>query len=94
MMATLEQRGSEPKVRHFRYDATSLRGKRMRLMDDLPTSDAGRPQEALMGVTDVICPDDTPNVMHNLHVDPVGQPDTVAVVDFDQLALYDPQGPA
>ncbi len=41
-MATPDQRGSEPKVHHFRYDATGLRGKRMRLMDDLPTSDSGR----------------------------------------------------
>jgi hypothetical protein len=76
-------------VRHFRYDATGLRGKRMRLMDDLPTSDAGRPQEALIGVTDVICLDDTPDVMHDLRVHPVGQPDVVARVEFRQLALYD-----
>ena len=54
-----EQPGSEPKVHPFRYDATGLRGKRMRLMDDLPTSDSGRPQEALIGLTDVICLDDT-----------------------------------
>jgi len=86
-----EQPGSEPKVHPFRYDATGLRGKRMRLMDDLPTSDSGRPQEALIGLTDVICLDDTPSVLHNLCVHPVGQPDTVALVGFDQLALYDEQ---
>jgi hypothetical protein len=91
----LEQPSSEPKVHHFRYDATGLRGKRMRLTDDLPSSDAGRPQEALIGLTDVICLDDTPSVLHNLRVHPVGQPDTVALVGFDQLALYgDPQLPA
>ena len=88
-MATPEQSGSEPKVHHFQYDATGLRGKRMRLMDDLPTSDAGWPQEALTGVTDIICRDDTPNVMHDLRVHPVGQPETVARVEFRQLALYD-----
>jgi hypothetical protein len=80
---------SQPKVHHFRYDATGLRGKRMRLIDDLPTNDAGDPQEALIGHTDVICLDDTPNVMHSLRVHPVGQPDTVALVGFTQLALYD-----
>lgn len=40
---------SETKIRHFRYDATGLRDKRMRLMDDLPTSDAGWPQHELIG---------------------------------------------
>jgi hypothetical protein len=77
--------------RQFRHDATGLRGKRMRLMDDLPTSDSDRPQEALIGLTDIICLDDTPSVLHNLRVDPVGQPDTAALVAFDQLALYDDQ---
>jgi hypothetical protein len=91
MMTMPEQPGSEPKVHPFRYDATGLRGKRMRLMDDLPTSDSGRPQEALIGLTDVICLDDTPSVLHNLRVHPVGQPDTVALMGFDQLALYDEQ---
>jgi hypothetical protein len=76
-------------VRHFRYDAIDLRGKRMRLMDELPTSDAGHIQESLRGVTDVICLDDTPNVMHDLRVHPVGRPDVVAPVEFRQLAIYD-----
>ena len=35
-MAMSQQRD----VRHFRYDAIGLRGRRMRLTDDLPTSDA------------------------------------------------------
>jgi hypothetical protein len=60
-------------------------------MDDLPTSDAGHPQEAPIGLTDVICLDDTPSVLHNLRVHPVDQPDTVALVGFDQLAIYDDQ---
>jgi hypothetical protein len=79
----------EPKVHHFRYDATGLRGQRMRLTDDPPTNDAGDPQQALIGLTDVICLDDTPNVMHSLRVHPIDQPDTVALVGFTQLALYD-----
>lgn len=75
--------------RRFRYDATGLRGKQMRLLDDLPTSDAGHPQEALIGVTDVVCLDDTPSVMHDLRVLPVGRPDIVTRVEFRQVALYD-----
>jgi hypothetical protein len=78
-------------VRHFRYDATRLRGKRMRLMDDLPTSDAGHIQESLRGVTDVICLEDTPNLMHDLRVHPVDRPDVVARVEFRQLAIYNDQ---
>jgi hypothetical protein len=84
-----DQSRTEPKVHHFRYDATGLRGQRMRLMDDMPTSDAGHVQEALIGVTDVICVDDTPNVMHDLTVHPVGEPEIVGRVEFRQLALYD-----
>jgi hypothetical protein len=61
----------------------------MRLMHDLPTSDSGWPQEVFIELTDVICLDDTPSVPHNLRVHPVGQPDAVALVGFDQLALYD-----
>ena len=89
---TRAQQDSSPKPgsRQFRYDAIGLRGKRMRLIDDLPTSDSGRPQEALKGLRDVICLDDTPS-LHNLRVHPVGQPDTVSLVAFDQLALYDDQ---
>jgi hypothetical protein len=87
-MEMSQQRGHEPQLRHFRYDATGLRGKRMRLMDDLPTSDAGWPQETLIGVTDVICLDDTPNVLHDLCVHPIGRPDLVGRVEFRQLAVY------
>jgi hypothetical protein len=75
-------------IRHFHYDATGLRGRRMRLTNDDPTNDAGWTQEALLGVVDVICLDDTPNVMHDLLVHPVGRPDIVARVEFRQLALY------
>jgi hypothetical protein len=83
-----DQPDSLAEVHHFRYDAVGLRGRRMRRMDDDPTSDAGWTQEALLGVTDVICLDDTPSVMHDLLVHPVGQPGIVARVEFRQLALY------
>jgi hypothetical protein len=75
----------------FRYDATGLRGKRMRLLTDLPTNDAGDPQDDLIGHTDVIALDDTPSVFHSLRVHPVDDPDTIAIVAIDQLALYDQQ---
>lgn len=39
----------------------------------------------------MICLDDTPNVMHDLSVHPVGRPEIVARVEFRQLALYDDQ---
>jgi hypothetical protein len=90
-MRKSQQHGPEAKFYRFRYDATGLRGKRMRLIDDLPSSDAGWPQDTLIGVTDVICLDDTPNVMHDLHVHPVGRPNVVARVEFRQLAIYDDQ---
>lgn len=75
-------------VETFRFDATGLHGRRMRLVDDLPTSDAGQVQEILIGVRDVICVDDTPDVMHNLRVHPVDRPNAVALVEFRQLRLY------
>jgi hypothetical protein len=84
-----ENRDEAGTFRRFRYDTAGLRGKRLRLLDDLPTSDAGHLQEALIGITEVICLDETPNVMHDLRVHPVGQPETVARVEFRQLALYE-----
>lgn len=77
------RRGPEGQVRPFRYDATGLRGKRMRL-----TYDAGDPQEALLGACDVICMDDTPNTLHDLRVHPVGLSDVVFRVDAHQLGIY------
>jgi len=83
-MEQSQQRGQEAQVRPFHYDATDLRGKRMRL-----TYDAGQPQEALLGASDVICIDDTPNTLHDLRVHPVGLPDVVFRVDASQLGIYD-----
>jgi len=80
------QRGPEPRVRPFRHDATNLHGKRMRL-----TYDAGQPPEALLGASDVICIDDTPNTLRDLRVHPVGLPDVVFRVDASQLGIYDNQ---
>lgn len=84
-----EGRSDDDCTHPFRYDATGLRGKRMRLLDDLPTSDAGHLQDALIGINEAICLDDTPSVMHDLRVHPVGRPGIVARVEFRQLARYD-----
>jgi hypothetical protein len=77
-----------PRVHLLRYDATGLAGKRLRLITDLPTSDAGDPQEILIGRTDVICLDDTPDVFHNVRVRPVDSVE-IAIVGIDQVAAYD-----
>jgi hypothetical protein len=81
-MEHAERRSSEAQVRPFRHDATGLRGKRMRLM-----CGAGDLQEALLGASDVICMDDTPNTLHDLRVHPVGLPDVVFRVDANQLGI-------
>ncbi|WP_425436490.1 DUF7161 family protein [Mycobacterium numidiamassiliense] len=41
------------------------------------------------GVVDVICLDETPNVMHDVRVHPEGLPEAAAQVEFRQLALYE-----
>lgn len=81
----------DARFRQFRYDATGLRGKRLRLLTDMPTNDAGDPQDLPEGVTDVIAVDDTPRVLRSVRVHPPGDPDRIAVVAFDQLALYEDQ---
>ena len=75
-------------VHLVRYDSSGLTGRRLRLMTDLPTSDAGHLQAALLGKTEVISLDDTPNAIHNLRVRPLDS-DAVAIVCIDQLAYAD-----
>ncbi|OBG70970.1 MULTISPECIES: hypothetical protein [unclassified Mycobacterium] len=64
-------------------------------MTDVPTNDAGYPQDLPKGITDVIAIDDTPNINLSVRVHPPNDPAKIAFVAFDQLALYDepPQGP-
>lgn len=76
-----------PEVHLLRYDATGLAGKRLRLITDLPTNDAGDPQDFLIGQTDVICLDDTPSVFHSLRVRRLDS-DDVAIIGIDQVAAY------
>jgi hypothetical protein len=82
---------AKPGFAQFRYDATGLRGKRLRLLTDMPTNDAGDPQDLPEGITDVIAVDDTPSVMLSVRVHPPDDPDRIAIVAVDQLALYQDQ---
>jgi hypothetical protein len=73
----------------FRYDMTGLKGKRLRVLTDIPTDDAAVPQDLRVGITDVIADDDTVSVSLTVRVHPVDNPTQIAYVRFDQLALYD-----
>ena len=71
----------------FDSDTTGLRGKRMRVLVDIPTDDAGVPQDLPAGTTDVVSLDDEvgPNLSVRVHL--AGDPGTTAYVRYDQLAL-------
>lgn len=69
------------------YDATGLRGARLRVLVALPT-DGMIPAELPAGTTDVIALDDEPDVYNNVKVHPVGDPAVTAFVRYDQLARY------
>ena len=81
----------EDTYRRLFHQAAGLRGKRMRLLTEIPTDDAGVPQDLPQGITDVISLGDsvTPNLTVRVH--PVGDPDAVAYVRFEQLGLYNNQ---
>lgn len=78
-----------PGFRHFRYDARGLAGRRMRVVAEYPEDDSGRDSDLPPGTTEVIAVDDTPSVFLEMRVHPVGMPERIAFVRFDQLALYD-----
>lgn len=86
-----EEFGSDPRPTCFAMTRPACGADGMRSMNDMPANHAGWPQEAPMGITDVICLDDAPSGLHNLRVHPVGRPDIVAVVEFSQLGVYDDQ---
>jgi hypothetical protein len=75
----------------FDFEVTGLRGKRMRVLVDIPTDDAGVPQDLPAGATDVIALDDEvgPNLSIGVHL--AGDPAVTAYVRYDQLALYTDQ---
>ncbi len=79
--------------RALSYDAAGLRGKRLRVLAEIPT-DGMVPADLPAGITDVIALDDEPDVFSNIQVHPVGDPATVANVRYDQLALYTEPDPS
>lgn len=83
------ENNSLPNCTPFPYFQKGLRGKRLRLLVTYPTDDAGADSDLPRGTTEVIALDDTPNVNLSVRVHPVGNPDRVAFVAFDQLALYE-----
>jgi TIR domain len=91
VMALQDDASSSQRVtlHQFRYDAKGLRGKRLRLLTDVPTDDAGVPQDLPVGITDVISTEDEVGPNLSLRVHPLGDPKNIAYVAFDQLALYE-----
>lgn len=73
----------------LRYDQSGLRGKRARVLVDEPTDEIDWPANLPAGIKTVIIVDDAPNPHHTLRVHPSDEPDRVALVVFDQLALDD-----
>lgn len=74
---------------HFRFDAEGLAGRRMRVVAEYPEDDSGRDSDLPPGTRDVIAVDDTPSVFLEMRVHPMDDPERVAFVRFDQLALYE-----
>ena len=87
--AMAQYRGDDATFHQFPYDTTGLRGKRLRVLSDIPVNDAGVPQDRPAGITDVIAIDDEPNINLSVRVHPPGNPNCVAFVGFEQLAIYD-----
>jgi hypothetical protein len=84
-----QYRGDEATFHQFPYDTTGLRGKRLRVLSDIPVNDAGVPQDLPEGIIDVIAIDDEPNINLSIRVHPLDDPTRIAFVGFEQLALYD-----
>jgi hypothetical protein len=88
MVTTGRDSQPEPTFQPFRYDATGLAGRRMRVVVDHPEDDSGQNSELPPGTTDVVAIDDTPSVFLEMRVHPIDRPEQVAFIRFDQLALY------
>ncbi|CAN5315181.1 hypothetical protein BH09ACT8_BH09ACT8_66570 [soil metagenome] len=76
--------------RRFPFDTVGLAGTTLHLLTAMPT-DGVVPVDLPDDTTDVISLDDTPSVFLCLRVHPVADPDTVALVRYEQLALHDHQ---
>ncbi|WKG03114.1 hypothetical protein [Mycolicibacterium sp. HK-90] len=73
----------------LRYNQSGLRGKRARVLVEEPTDEIDWPANLPAGIEEVIIVDDAPNPHHTLRVHPLDDAERVALVVFDQLALYD-----
>ncbi|HUO37569.1 MAG TPA: hypothetical protein VMU34_06915 [Mycobacterium sp.] len=73
----------------FRHDQTGLRGKRLRLLTDDPTDDAGAPSNLPAGITEVVSTEDQVGPNLSVRVHPLNEPNRIAYVAFDQLAIYE-----
>lgn len=78
--------------RRFPVDTVGLTGTTLHLLTAMPT-DGVVPVDLPAGTSDVVSLDDTTSVFLWLRVHPVGDPDTVALVRYDELALHDHQDP-
>jgi hypothetical protein len=87
--AQTQQSGEAETFHRFSYEATGLSGRRMHLLTDVPTNDAGVPQDLPEGTTEVISADDVVGPNLSVRVYRADNPDQIAYVAFDQLAIYD-----
>jgi hypothetical protein len=71
----------------LRYDQAGLRGKLARVLVDEPTDEIDWPADLPAGIKTVVIVDDEPNPHHTLRVHPPDDPERIALVVFDQLAL-------
>ncbi|SEH82350.1 hypothetical protein SAMN04489835_4561 [Mycolicibacterium rutilum] len=73
----------------LRYDQSGLRGKTARVLVEEPTDEIDWPADLPAGIRTVVILDDEPNPHHTLRVHPPDDPARVALVVYDQLALYE-----
>jgi hypothetical protein len=68
---------------------SGLRGRVARVLVEEPTDEIDWPADLPAGIETVVIVDDEPNPHHTLRVHPIGEPERIALVVFDQLALCD-----
>jgi len=78
--------------RRFPFDTVGLTGATLHLLTAMPT-DGVVPVDLPGDTSDVVSLDDTTSVFLWLRVHPVGDPGTVALVRYEELALNDDQDP-
>lgn len=79
----------EPTLRPFRSDLTPLRGRRLRVMTEAPTDDAGTPQALPVGLHEAIADADAVGPGLTVRVRIPEAPGVTAHIAWDQLAFYD-----